>query len=94
MRPADEGLLGVELAGGHRHRGLPVLDEADVLGLGRSGAERRRAVGHLEVVGHVALRPVGDHLGDAELAGRRRPPASAALAATSLVSASIQSRLR
>ncbi len=63
---ADEGVLRIHRPGGDADGGVPVLLHPDVLGVGGAGTERRGAVGDLEVVGDVALRPVGDDLGDAD----------------------------
>ena len=64
--PADERLLGVEFAGGDRHRRVPVLLHLHVLGVGRPCAERRLTVADTQVVGHVALGAVTHHLGHAD----------------------------
>ena len=58
------------------------------------GAEAGLAVADLEVVGDVALRAVGDDLGDADLVRRRRARAARSSAATTRDSSSIHSRLR
>ena len=63
----DERFLGVEVAGGDGDRRVPRLLHAHVLGLRRAGAEAGPAVDDLEVVHDIALRPVGHHLGDADL---------------------------
>ena len=83
MRPLDERLLRVELAGGDGDGGRPSPAPC-----ARPPASRRPAPNvarpspTLQVVGDVALRPVGDDLRDPELAARRPPPASPASAAT------------
>jgi hypothetical protein len=41
-----------------------------VLGIRRSGSEGDLAVADLKVVGHVALRTIGDDLGEADLVRR------------------------
>ena len=65
--PADERLLGVELAGGDGDGGRPMLLHADVLVVGCAGAERGVSVAHLQVIRDVALGPVADDLGDVDL---------------------------
>ncbi len=54
------------VAGGDGDGGLPVLLHLDVLGVGRPGTECGFPVGDRQVIGHVALRPVTHHLGDAD----------------------------
>ena len=62
----DEGLLRVESTGGHGNRGVPVLLESNVLGLGRTSTERGATVANLQVVDHGSLRAIGDHLGESQ----------------------------
>ena len=91
--PGDERLLGIEGAGRHGHGGVPRLLHAHVLGIGRPGGERDLSVADLEVIHDVALRAVGDDLGDADLV-RRRQLLERLAGRDGLATASIQSRLR
>ena len=90
----DERLLGVELAGGDGHRGVPRLLHAHVLGLGGAGAEAGLAGADLEVVGDVALRAVRHDLGEADLVVARQTLAIARRRRRRVDSSSIHSRLR
>src|SRR4051794_35345577 len=60
---ADEGLLRVQGAGGHGDGRRPVLQEPQLLLVGRTGPEAHGAVVHVEVVADVALGTVGHDLG-------------------------------
>lgn len=66
-RPAQEGLFGVEFAGGDGDSSLPRLDQAQMLGFGGAGCEPGSVGVELQVVGDRALRTVLDHLGQSEL---------------------------
>jgi hypothetical protein len=62
----DERLLRVHTARGHSDGRIPILNETHVLRIGRAGTECNVAIVHLEVVRHVAFRPVRHDLGHAE----------------------------
>ena len=91
---ADERFLGVERPGRHRHRRVPRLLHAHVLGVGDARRERDRAAADLQVVGDVALRPVRDELGQADLVLVGEPGQVAVVGDARAATASIHSRLR